>query len=54
MLGPSIGSFMWNLTVTSNPTSANMVIPFGVAAFFWAIQIIPVLMIKETKNNSEN
>jgi len=54
MLGPSMGSFMWNLTVTSNPTSANTVIPFGVAAFFWAIQIIPVLMIKETKNNSEN
>jgi len=53
ILGPSIGSFMWNLTVTSNPTSANTVIPFAVVAFFFGIQIIPVLMIKETKSKIE-
>jgi DHA1 family tetracycline resistance protein-like MFS transporter len=52
-LGPSIGSLTWNLTVTSNPNNANTVIPFAVAAFFFAIQIIPALMIKETKTKEE-
>lgn len=49
MLGPSIGTSVWSLTAASNPQAANTVIPFAVAAFFFAIQIIPVLIIKETK-----
>jgi len=51
MFGPSIGSFVWNQAVTTNSSNANTVIPFAVAAFFFAIQIIPVIMIKETKTS---
>jgi len=53
IFGPSIGSFMWTLYVTTNPLNPNTVIPFAVAAFFFAVQIIPVILIKETKTKTQ-
>jgi MFS family permease len=53
MFGPPIGSFMWNLTFASNPGTANILIPFAVAAFFFGVPLIPVLMIKETRIRTE-
>jgi DHA1 family tetracycline resistance protein-like MFS transporter len=53
IFGPSIGSFAWNITAAVNPDAIYRVIPFAVAAFFFAIQIIPTLMIKETKTKTQ-
>jgi hypothetical protein len=44
---------MWTLYVTTNPLNPNTVIPFAVAAFFFAVQIIPVILIKETKTKTQ-